>query len=529
VGGGDLEVHRTIGRTSEVQVRPLPNWSRRGGPLYTTAERVVAYKAVMIRTLRAAAVLIAAAACGCDSSTPSPNTPPEIDAAGDAVSTPLADQTAPAPAEAGADATVASEAGPDAASHAETEASAEAGPDVGFDAETEASAEAALDAGFDAPVEASIEASVDASIDAEPDAPFCANGCQAVSVSIYGDRAGQVGNTPCALLTTGQVACWGAPMDGIAGLYAMPLPQTFDAPVVAEAVGYYALCAVLQGGTVQCQGESYYGELGSGATPGGPVVGIQTASAIAVGNEFACVLLGPTGTVACWGSNDFGQLGAATGGSSATPVTIPGISGATAIAAGVDHACVLLGDGGTVSCWGGGGGDQLLNFTNVNPAPVSIPGVAGATSIAASQDATCVIVGDGGVVCWGDNESNDLGTPSPGPFGGPVLVPGLAGPATAIAVGAEHACAVLATGGGTVACWGADTSGELGNGYADASAPASTVPGLSGVVQVAIGSSNTCAVLADGGVACWGSNEYEQLGEAADGGAMSLTPVPFVW
>ncbi len=57
---------------------------------------------------------------------------------------------------------------------------------------------------------------------------------------------------------------------------------------------------------------------------------------------------------------------------------------------------------------------------------------------------------------------------------------------------------------------------------------ASTVPGLTGVVQVAIGSEATCAVLDDGGVSCWGSNEYGQLGSAADAG-LSLTPVPLVW
>lgn len=390
---------------------------------------------------------------------------------------------------------------------------ADAGLDATVAMEAGADAEAPVDAGADAPV-----------VDAASDAPFCSDGCQATSVSIFADTTGASGNTPCALLTTGQVACWGQPLSGINGT--LPAPVPLDGPARALAVGSSELCAVLTSGAVQCVGPNYYGQGGNGGT--GPVAGISTGSAVAMGYSFGCALLA-SGAVDCWGIDSFGMLGAAfDAGSSPVPIQVAGISGATAISAGSVHACALLGDG-TVSCWGGGGGDQLDNLTNSNPTPVPIGGVAGARAIASGGYETCVIEGDGGVLCWGDDQANDLGNTSAFLYPEqPFAVQGLAGPATAISVGASHACAVLSTGGGTVACWGADNHGELGNGVADASAPASTVPGLDGVVKVAIGSSTTCAVLVDGGVSCWGSDEYGQLGAEADAG-VSLTPVPLAW
>jgi alpha-tubulin suppressor-like RCC1 family protein len=69
------------------------------------------------------------------------------------------------------------------------------------------------------------------------------------------------------------------------------------------------------------------------------VVGLSRAVAIAPGNHHACALL-VDDSAGCWGDNFFGQLGiGATSNGSSSPVSVVGLSGVTAIAAGAHHAC----------------------------------------------------------------------------------------------------------------------------------------------------------------------------------------------
>ena len=83
----------------------------------------------------------------------------------------------------------------------------------------------------------------------------------------------------------------------------------------------------------------------------------------------------PFGRVACWGYNDWGQLGNASAPPNVgnnTPVFVngipflsPGPTGlvtywATAIAAGGSHTCALI-ENGTVACWGLNDWGQLGN------------------------------------------------------------------------------------------------------------------------------------------------------------------------
>jgi alpha-tubulin suppressor-like RCC1 family protein len=70
---------------------------------------------------------------------------------------------------------------------------------------------------------------------------------------------------------------------------------------------------------------------------------------------------------------------------------------------------------------------------------------------------------------------------------------------------ADASCARLED--GSVQCWGADNSGQLGR---DPSAPAPSnepapVAGLARAKGVSTASRNACAITADGSVACWGA------------------------
>ena len=69
---------------------------------------------------------------------------------------------------------------------------------------------------------------------------------------------------------------------------------------------------------------------------------------------------------------------------------------------------------------------------------------------------------------------------------------------------------------GTVACWGRNQKGQLGDGTTvDRSAPV-TVAGLGDVAALAAGRYHACAVLGDGTVRCWGNNFSGQLGDGTN-------------
>lgn len=329
----------------------------------------------------------------------------------------------------------------------------------------------------------------------------------------------------CAALASGAVRCWGANSDGELGDGAHPGDWSFVPLQVASvssplglAAGGSHSCVRVAAGAVWCWGRGAYGELGSGvllprsATPVA-VAGLTGATQIAAGSGHSCAVV-TGGTVRCWGANDFGQLGDPSVATtlpddrSAEPVTVASLSGATAVAAGNDHSCALLGDA-SVACWGGP--FNGVPYRAPYHEPVAITSLAGVVSIAAGTTHNCALVTGGRVKCWGSNASGQLGT---GAVGGAspteaVDVVGL-GSAAGVTAGPGHSCALL--GGGTVACWGRNDRGELGDGtYTDRPSPVA-VTGLAGAIAVTAGSEHTCAIVSGGAVKCWGDNQQAQLG-----------------
>ena len=131
-------------------------------------------------------------------------------------------------------------------------------------------------------------------------------------------------------------------------------------------------------------------------------------------------------------------------------------------------------------------------------------------------------------VTWGSNTYGQLGDGTDGTKGGqreraaPVFVREL-GEVKAVAAGDEHSLALLAN--GTVAAWGNNSQGQLGNGKFgeyDVDLPVA-VSGLSKVTQIAAGGETSMALLSNGAVEAWGQNYCGQLGDA--GKASSNVPV----
>jgi alpha-tubulin suppressor-like RCC1 family protein len=92
---------------------------------------------------------------------------------------------------------------------------------------------------------------------------------------------------------------------------------------------------------------------------------------------------------------------------------------------------------------------------------------------------------------------------------------------------AEHTCAVRAT--GAVVCWGSNDHLECGADAPVGVAPrAVPIPGITTAMQVAVGRDHACAVLTSGAVRCWGDNSNGQLVSGSTTPAQSGTPLVVV-
>ncbi|MBT7080241.1 MAG: RCC1 repeat-containing protein, partial [Chloroflexi bacterium] len=359
----------------------------------------------------------------------------------------------------------------------------------------------------------------------------------------------------CTLLSTGAVKCWGdnsygqlgdgstdeshTPVDvsGIDG-------STYTA--IRVTAGGNSACAVLEDGSTYCWGNNDYGQLGDGSVSESStamdVEGIDgssaSASEIDAGAKLTCSVLS-SGSAACWGRNNYGQLGDGSTDNSSEYVTVSGIDGITATATEVTtggyHACALL-DDGAVKCWGRNGYGQLGDTsTDDSEIPVDVSGIDGSTSvatqIAAGSYSTCALLSNGAVKCWGFNSKGQLGNGSTTDASSPSAVSGIDGStytATAISVGhLDHACALLDD--GSIMCWGENKYGQLGNASTTDSSVPVDVSGIDGSTDTAIavdtGYQSSCAILDDGSLKCWGRNNYSQLGDGTTTTATSPTDV----
>ena len=311
--------------------------------------------------------------------------------------------------------------------------------------------------------------------------------------------------------------------------------------VLAVATGSQHSLALCSDGTLAAWGDNSYGQLGdNGAEPYSlvPVPVLQsgvlagkTVIAISAGYEHNLALCSD-GTVVAWGYNYDGEVGNNTNTHSYVPVAV-NTSGALsgriviAISAGGDHSLALCSDG-TLAGWGSNGGGQLGNNTTADsPVPVAVvqSGVLSSkTIIAISAGAghCLALCADGTAAAWGYNSSGQLGNNTTTQSSVPVALfqSGLLASKTIIAVaaGASHSLALCSD--GTVAAWGYNLDGELGNNMtAQSTVPAAVFQSgvLSGktVTAIAAGLYHSLALCSDGTLAAWGYNYFGELGNGS--------------
>ena len=380
----------------------------------------------------------------------------------------------------------------------------------------------------------------------------------------------------CALTVEKRVLCWGKGTDGQLGnggtqSASAPVSVALE-DIVQIAAGASHTCALKSAGDVVCWGNGANGRLGNGdvADQNEPVAVVEVGGGpaplgnivrISAGGEHTCAL-NTEGEVFCWGSGTDGQLGNDDVADSEHPVAVVETGDIVQMVVGDQHACAVT-HAGKVLCWGDGTNGELGNDdVAASNSPVAVVDTDGSTrplrlgvrqlpwacyrdgtcqtrppveryrndgggtlkQIALGTAHTCALGADGQVQCWGKNVSGQLSVDDA--WGGNkdyprTVVIGLAdaalGDIVQLALGGDTSCTLNS--GGNIQCWGAGSNGQLGNNVSQKSILPVTVvetdgstDSLTGVVQVSVGDSHTCALTSQGEVLCWGGGINGKLG-----------------
>ena len=378
--------------------------------------------------------------------------------------------------------------------------------------------------------------------------PGCTEGCAIVEVSAGSDFS-------CALRESGEILCWGANLYGqlgdgamrhgsVCGMTGVEPLDCSATPVVVEDVLATSVesegagsCALDGAGTVQCWGLSDAVPVGSDVrsrllSPE-PRSGFGTVDSFAKGLVHTCGVKAD-GTLICAGQNEAGQIGNGDFDPHTEPVDLT-LTGVVEVEVGGEFTCARTAS--AVHCWGANAGNQLgddASHTTCGSPPVTYDcssepvevaiDATQVTGLALGWEHACALMTDGTLQCWGFNAAGQVGVSAGASVAIPTEVAGLAG-VTHVAAGRDTTCAIV--GGGAVKCWGANGEGQLGDGVEvgghetcnnvrgesiDCSGTPVDVDLSEGATAIAVGSAHVCAVGVSGSVYCWGWNDQRQLG-----------------
>jgi alpha-tubulin suppressor-like RCC1 family protein len=282
----------------------------------------------------------------------------------------------------------------------------------------------------------------------------------------------------------------------------------------AISAGSEHVCALRSNGTVWCWGSNYYSQLGDGSSTNSEspvqVSGLDDVTAIDAGAYHTCALRSD-GTIWCWGNNRFGEVGTEPDPDSdnpfyapvPSPVAVLNLSHIGAISAGSLSSCALHSDT-TVWCWGDNSNGELGigSASGGGPTPIQVPGLTEIETLSVGGGSVCVVDSQRAALCWGWNAYGQLGDGTTRAQLTPVEVLDLADVSTISQGNNQHTCAVRSD--GTVWCWGWNNRGQLGDGTTTDSSAPRQVLGLIDAIDVSVGWRQTCALRADGTVWCWG-------------------------
>ena len=295
-------------------------------------------------------------------------------------------------------------------------------------------------------------------------------------------------------------------------------------------------CAIRTSGRLYCWGGDRHGQLGNGgtnadqSTPTEVAGGAADWAAVTAGFGFTCARK-TTGRLYCWGDDSSGQLGdggSIPGSDQASPIEVAG--GATdwaGVDAGTYHVCART-TTGRLYCWGDDSYHQLGDGSTDIPRSVPTAVAGGATNwanVSAGSWHTCARRTTGRLYCWGANFTGQLGNGSQtgADRAVPTEVAGNASNWAAVTTGGWYTCARKRS--GRLFCWGPGGAGQLGNGGTNTyvSIPIEVAGGSTDWATVTTGYRHTCARRTSGRLFCWGHDGNGQLG---NGGTATNVSVP---
>ena len=384
--------------------------------------------------------------------------------------------------------------------------------------------------GFDAelfgpvPIPPSVDASADASDSASlPDAPVG---------TAFAAAAGQT--FTCAL-NRGRASCWGSNVAGALGSgdyvgHASPNPVVGGRIFDAITAGENHACAIETGTSLPfCWGANARGQLGTGDAEvrlaPTAVVDIGPVKQIAAGYDFTCAITRDD-ALYCWGEDYEGELAIPDMAvdKSVRPVRVDAGATFRAVSGGQGHACAIRSTG-TIACWGRNNVGQLGTGDGAPiqlRAPTDIVSSRTWSALDLGQDSACAIDTNGALFCWGQNSSGQLGIAGTQASSSTPIAVGAQFTSVDVSVDAFGACARDPS--GTLWCWGRNTEGQLGLGD---TAPSVTPSQVSGPpwTSVSVGRFHTCATAVPHLLACTGDNSVGQLGVGDNNRRQTFTEV----